>query len=196
MLNTIVCVVRQSEKLSVFSLMNGMQKSQIDNYVNENYQLLLKVSSDFVRRKKRNFDPEIVISEAYIHVLKCKDKIETIGQLQSYFFSKINLEICKQNSVTNYQFKERHSELIGIERQEENNILLEIEHDIKRNSQKAQIEAYRLNLKCSIKKIIFEAYFVKRYRTVRDFAKYFNLSKQTANDLINEMKNEIRNHGK
>ena len=67
-----------------------MQKTQIDNYVNENYQLLLKVSSDFVRRKKRNFDPEIVISEAYIHVLKCKDKIETVGQLQSYFFSKIN----------------------------------------------------------------------------------------------------------
>ena len=176
--------------------MNGMQKSQIDKYVEDNYTLLSKVATDFVNRKKRNYDPEIVISEAYIHILKCKDKITTIGQLQSYFISKINIEVSKQNSTTNFTFKDRHSELIGIERQEDNDLLLRVENEIKRNSQKAQIESYYLNEKDSIKKIIFEAYFVKRYRTVRSFATYFNLSKQTANDLINELKTNIKNHGK
>lgn len=173
-----------------------MQKSQIDTYIQENYTLLHKVANDFVRRKKRNYDPEIVISEAYIYILKIKDRITTIGQLQSYFISKINLEVSKQNSSINYLFKERTSELIGIERQEENDILLQIEHDIKRNSQKAQIESYRLKINDQFDKIIFDAYFYKRKRTVRDFASYFNLSKQTANNLINELKFKIKNHGK
>ena len=176
--------------------MNGMLKSQIDTYINENYQLLQKVASDFVRRKKRNYDPEIVLSEAYIYILKIKDRITTVGQLQSYFISKINLEVSKQNSSINYLFKERTTELIGIERQEENEILLQIEQDIKRNSQKAQIESYRLAMTDQFDKIIFDAYFYKRKRTVRDFASYFNLSKQTANDLINELKTKIKNHGK
>lgn len=176
--------------------MNGMLKSQIDTYINDNYTLLEKVATDFVRRKKRNYDPEIVISEAYIYILKIKDRIETVGQLQSYFISKINLEVSKQNSSINYLFKERTSELIGIERQEENEILLQVENDIKRNSQKAQIESYRLAMTDQFDKIIFDAYFYKRKRTVRDFASYFNLSKQTANDLINELKFKIKNHGK
>jgi hypothetical protein len=176
--------------------MNGMNKQQIDTYINENYTLLQKVASDFVRRKKRNYDPEIVISEAYIYILKIKDRITTTGQLQSYFISKINLEVSKQNSSINYLFKERTSELIGIERQEDNDILLQIEHDIKRNSQKAQIESYKLKINDQFDKIIFDAYFYKRKRTVRDFASYFNLSKQTANDLINELKFKIKNHGK
>lgn len=176
--------------------MNGMLKSQIDTYINDNYTLLEKVATDFVRRKKRNYDPEIVISEAYIYILKIKDRIETVGQLQSYFISKINLEVSKQNSSINYLFKERTSELIGIERQEENEILLQVENDIKRNNQKAQIESYRLAMTDQFDKIIFDAYFYKRKRTVRDFASYFNLSKQTANDLINELKFKIKNHGK
>ena len=176
--------------------MNGMQKLQIDKYVEENYKLLQKVATDFLRRKKRNYDPEIVISEAYIHVIKLKDRIDSIGQLQSYFISKINLEISKQNTTTNFMFKDRHFELIGIERQQEDEILLQVENEIKINHQKAVIESYYLNEKDSIKRIIFEAYFYKKYRTVRAFASYFNLSKQTANDLINELKNNIKNHGK
>ena len=175
--------------------MSGMRKLTIDRYVNDNYKLLLKVANDFIRRKQRNYDAEIVVSEAYFHVIKCKERIETLGQLQSYFISKINLEVSKQNSSINSMFKERNCELIGIERQDEYNHLL-IENEIKRNSQKAQILSYRINEKDTFNKIVFDAYFEKRHRTVRGFASYFNLSKQTANDLINEMKTNIRNHGK
>lgn len=177
-------------------MMTGLKKSQIDSYVSNNYALLHKVASDFVKRKKRTYDPALVVSESYIYIVKNKEKITSIGQLQAFFLSKINLEVSKQNSTINYLFRERTVELLGIERQDENLVLLEINHDIKRNSQKAQIELYRLSLTDKFDEIVFNAYFYKKKRTVRDFAGYFNLSKQTANDLINEMKNKIKNYGK
>jgi hypothetical protein len=174
------------------SLTTGMLKSQIDEYTTANMPLLRKVATDFVARRKKNYDPDILVSEAYLHVIKCMDEIESIGQLQSFYISKISMECTMQKSATNYLLQDRCAPLIGIEREHTDNIdeKLLIEERFK------ILEQYEKNLKDPIKKIIFEAYYHKGYKTVRSFARYFNFSNATANAIINEMKLEIRNYGK
>lgn len=169
-----------------------MLKSEIDSYTQSNITLLRKVANDFVCRRKKNYDPDILVSEAYIHVLKCKDEIESIGQLQAYYISKISMECNMQKSTVNYQMQDRFSPLNGIEKEDTSNIdpKLLIEERFK------ILESYEKNLKDPIKRIIFEAYFHKKHSTVRSFARYFNLSNATANGLINDLKTEIRNYGK
>lgn len=98
-----------------------------------------------------------------------------------------------EKSKTNYNHKKQITvDLTGIEKQVDDDIDCKIQTEKRFDI----IGSYEKKLKDPIKKIIFDAYYHKKYSTVRSFARYFNLSNATANCLINDLKTEIRNYGK
>lgn len=168
-----------------------MNKSQVDNYLSSNYDFLLNIAKGLCYKKLKGYDPAILISEAYLHVLKIREDILDENMLQRYIIAKINIEVSMTNSKVNKEQAVRHVELNGYDAQQEQDDKLE--NEIKLQNQMNQILMYRRNLKCRVKKIIFDTYFIEGKRTVRSFGAYFNFPRSTANKLINQMKTEIKN---
>jgi hypothetical protein len=168
-----------------------MTKQEIDTYIQINYKTLLNVAKGLNFKNKNAFDPAMLISEAYLDcVSKCL-KIECEVMLQRYMINNINLNSSYTNSKLNREQSVRHQGLIGIEAEAENNIDSLLEKEITRQNQKAKISKYRQGLKCSIKKIIFDTYFIEKKRTCRELGEHFNISRMSAHGLIKELKRDI-----
>ena len=168
-----------------------MNKQEIDIYIQNNYKILLNVAKGLNFKNKNSFDPAILISEAYLDCVQKAQKIECEVMLQRYMINNINLNSSYTNSKINREQSVRHQGLIGIEVEAENNIDSLLEKEIIRQNQKAKISLYRQSLKCSIKKIIFDTYFIEKKRTGREMGEHFDISRRSANYIINTLKKEI-----
>ena len=97
------------------------------------------------------------------------------------------------NSKVNIEQSTKHTTINGYDVEQEDTTTNKIERELKIQQQLNQIHSYRFNLQDRVKKIIFDTYFIENKRTVRSFGAYFNFPRSTANKLINQMKEEIKN---
>jgi hypothetical protein len=170
-----------------------MKKSEIDTYINDNYSFLLNIAKGLCYKKCKHYDPSILISEAYLHVLRIKEQIPDLNTLQRYIIAKINIEVSMPNSKVNIEQSTKHTTINGYDVEQEDTTTNKIERELKIQQQLNQIHSYRFNLQDRVKKIIFDTYFIENKRTVRSFGAYFNFPRSTANKLINQMKEDIKN---
>lgn len=157
----------------------------IDTYIQENYDFLLTVAKGLCFKNGRKYDPCVLITEAYLHCIKIKDKIEDVDTLQRYMIAKISIEVKKPRSAVNRRLNiQDHCQVFN-----EGAIDPE-EINFTRKKEQA-LEEYRTT-RDAVKKRVFEVYYDEEIHTVRAMAQYFNISTKKANQLINEMKDDIR----
>lgn len=166
-----------------------MTKSEIDTYITANYEMLKASAKNINNKRGNNYDYQILISTAYIDIINKRKKIHNESILKAYLIQSINFEASKYNSKTNRENKLIGSELTGIEKEHESHIEQKYEYETKWR----KIEAYKEKRKCTVDKYIQEAYFERGINTVRKFSAHFNISIPSSAQLINELKQNIRN---
>jgi len=175
--------------------MTGMTKRQADRWISNNYDYLTSVATTVIKRDGRNYDPADLISTVYLQVIKPSklDRLQEDEDLKRFITAMLNRMCYGSESELNRAFSTPFIELIGIEKEEDVYTPLE---EIKSNHRKAVLISYRNNLKCSVKRTIFDVYFEQGVRTCREMGDYFKLDKDTASKLIRELKTDIRNYEK
>jgi RNA polymerase sigma factor (sigma-70 family) len=194
-MSAIVCVRKSRERSSIDNFTNGMTKREADRWIENNYDYLCSVAQAVINRDGRTYDAVDLISTVYLQVLKPKklDRLETDDDLKRFITAMINRECYGVRSDVNKLFRTEYTPLNGIEQEDE---LFQPDSEMMYNHRKAVLISYRNNLKCSVKRTIFDAYFEKNHRTCRELGEYFNLHRDTAMQIIRELKTDIRNYEK
>lgn len=169
-----------------------MTKSDVDIYFSDNYDYLYKIARGLVYRHKRKYDPCILLTEGYEHALKNLSKIESFDLLQRYIIAKVCLEVSYTNSKTSRENCIHSMELLTDEQIDDTDIEGKLNADLREMNARGLIVAYHMREKDPVKRIFFEAYFIKGHSTVRKVADYFSLSRASAHQLIKEMQNDVR----
>lgn len=162
-----------------------MTKSEIDLYISNNYKLLLKAAKGLTFKNQRNYDPKILITEAYLHVLNNIERLKEESDIQRFMFAKIHMESKFDKSGTNLFYSDRHLNLDDLQI---NQSISEYELN--------QIDLYLQNEKDTVLKVVADAYIVKQHNTVQKLQDYFGISNRTAIMYINQIKNKIRSYEK
>jgi hypothetical protein len=187
-----VCVIRPNEKYFTLNFTNGMTKTDVDSYFSDNYDYLYNIARGLAYRHGRKYDPCILLTEGYEHALKNLKQIQSIDQLQRYIIAKVCLEVSYSNSKTSRENCLQSLEVLTDERPDETDIEGKLNADLREMNARGLIVAYHLREKDPVKRIFFEAYFIKGYSTVRSIAEYFKLSRASAHQLIKEMQSDVR----
>jgi hypothetical protein len=74
----------------------------------------------------------------------------------------------------------------------ESDLEYKLNSDLREMNAKGLIVSYHYKEKDPVKRIFFEAYFIKGYNTVRSIAKHFNLSNAIAHQYIKQMQLDVR----
>ena len=181
---TTVCATQYGGKSFTKSSIPGLIISEIDSYLNENYTNLLRISRGMCRNYGKTYDPAIVVSEAYLHVRKNREKIHDENTLQRFFIAKMRLEISKTKSTINRSHVIKDNPEVYLDHLEH-----EDDVDIYEDEMRV-IERYR-QTPDRVKTRVLEVYFDDHIYKVRDMAKYFNISTKSANKLIQELKADL-----
>lgn len=160
-----------------------MTKSQIDNYISNNYPLLLKIAKGLHYKNQRNYDPKILITEAYLHVLNIQDRLTSDQDIQRFMIAKINMESRFDKSTTNLMYSERNTDIDSVQ----------IIHTTSEYNLNA-IDIYLQQEKDTVLKVVAEAYITKKHNTVRKLKDYFGISDRAASMYINLIKDKIKTY--
>lgn len=158
-----------------------MTKQELDRFVTDKYAMLHSIASGLNIKSCRNFDPSILISEAYEHCYNIIETIKDEDTLQRYLIAKISMECRYTNSRTNL----REKITATIEPISENEIIID---DIQLFYKK--IDIY-YNTGDPIDVIFFQAYFEKGHSSIRKLCRYFNISHPIVMSRLKRIKLEI-----
>jgi hypothetical protein len=172
--------------------MNGMTKREIDIFINENYNFLQTIAKGMAYKRRRKYDPSILITEAYEHCLKNADKIQDTNQLQRWLIAKMSFECNFSKSKTSTQNILHSMDYVGDCYDSEVDLEYKLNSDLREIQAKGLIVSYHMREKDPVKRIFFEAYFMKGYNTVRSIAQYFKLSNAIAHQYIKQMQLDVR----
>jgi hypothetical protein len=172
-----------------------MTKREADRWIENNYDYLCSVAQAVINRDGRTYDAVDLISTVYIQVIKPSklDRLQEDEDLKRFITAMINRMCYGGESELNKSFRTPFVELTGVEREDE---LFQPDSEMTYNHRKAVLISYRNDLKCSVKRTIFDAYFEKNHRTCRELGEYFSLHRDTAMQIIRELKTDIRNYEK
>jgi hypothetical protein len=160
-----------------------MTKLEIDKYFSDNYDLISRIATGVNIKNSRNYDPTILIGEAYLDIIKNQHKIDNIETLYRFIIASISRESRCSNSSTNYTFKDRHISIDDIQIHKE-------ETPYTFNA----VDLYLMNEKDSVRKYAAEAYIVKGHNTVRKFRDFFGISINSSRQFIDQIKENIKKY--
>lgn len=172
--------------------MTGMTKSEIDIFLTENYKFLHTIAKGMAYKRRRKYDAAILITEAYEHCLKNADKIQDENQLQRWFIAKMSFECNFSKSKTSTENILQSMEFVCDCMDSETDLEYKLNSDLREMNAKGLIVSYNYKEKDPVKRIFFEAYFIKGHNTVRSIAKHFNLSNAIAHQYIKQMQLDVR----
>lgn len=183
--SNLACAVRSTAKYITTSFSLGMTKKQIDTEVPVIYDALLLTAQRMCAKYNRTYCPNEVVSIAYEYAVKVKGKIETAEMLKRWMTARICQEIAKTNSTTNRKLSVTAFETID-------NILRIEEADV--DPYEAEVKAVEsyAKIKDRVKRRVFEVYYYEGINTCRKMEKYFGISRVSAMNLIQEMKQDLQ----
>lgn len=179
-----------------------MTKKQIDKYLTDNYNWLIKIAKSHIYKNNRRFTPEELVTNLYEYLLKKKCDISD-KEIEIYSSRFIVTQCAWNNSETNKQtFLERHTQGKVIDASipdkefTSNDLEQKIEIEKWYNEKQSLIHCYRKTIKEKHEQIFFDTYFSKLKKgervTVRAIAKHFSISSTPTYHLIKEMHNNLK----
>ena len=162
-----------------------MQKKQIDEEFNYIYPKLQDIANKMIAKYNRKYEPNEVISIAYLYILDIKKKIVNVDIFKRFIVAKICQEIALTQSYTNRLLYGKEHEL------PEHINLKAAEYIDPYEEEVVAIEKYRC-VKDRVKRRVFEVYYDQNINTCRKMATYFNINTRTSMTLIQEMKKDLK----
>jgi hypothetical protein len=172
--------------------MIGMTKQEIDIFLTDNYKFLQTIAKGMAYKRRLKYDAAILITEAYEHCLKNAEKIQDENQLQRWFIAKMSFECNFSKSKTSTENTLQSMEFVSDCYDSDTELEYKLNSDLREIQAKGLIVSYHYKEKDPVKRIFFEAYFIKGHNTVRSIAKHFNLSNAIAHQYIKQMQLDVR----
>lgn len=189
-----------------------MTKKEIDDYFVNILQMLEKITEGIkYKQKKYHLTKDLVINEAYLHVIKNIDSIKNEKDIEKMAvqFIKMNIgwtnsQINKQERVNNnYQETTEDDDndfskdkpitkTIEIEDDYDIELLQKLEIEKWYNERKCILAEYRQQEQDKIKQIVYDCFFKKNITTGVKLAKHLNINKDYSCKYIREMKQSIQ----
>ncbi len=136
------------------------------------------------------------MTDAYLEILKKKDKIDSISDVERFVKKSLHTEISLSNSQLNRREKIR-SEFLGLDAIEKAlgiedwaDYEMKAEENRKETEKAVIVEMYRKKENNAINLTAFELY-LSGLSTCRDMGAVLGVSKDSAARLINEMKEDL-----
>jgi hypothetical protein len=162
----------------------------LDSFFTHNYNMLVSVANGLIYKYSRTYEPELIVNSSYFYLSQKDLNDKTDNEIQKMCITFIRNEIAWQKSYTNTEHKPTGTDdlkHIAEHTEEESTIEKDVCH-LK--------ELYKVNKyyeTCDkINQIVVEAYIKQGKRTVRDLAQHFDISRHSAHQLINDMKQAIK----
>lgn len=183
-------------------------KKQIDDYWTRHYKDIQKTTQKLIKKKKRFLDSSEVISHTYLYLVANQQKIYDFSEknnktldhviwsfMRKHIYSSIywdnsdvNIEndrLYKRIEKNNNPFKSKDEDT---EPEEFTAIAFEQEDDIYTD----EFITTFYNTLSKLDKICFKIYYYDGIDNAKDFANHLNISKQSAYNSINKLKNLLK----
>lgn len=177
-----------------------MSKQDADKIFVEMLPFFERMATGTAIKMGKNLETHLVVNEAYLHLIKNLENIETEKDLQKLVVNFIVKNIGWTNSQINKMERlNKHDELI-IDNDDENEI---IDNTYIELDQKLEIERWYTEKKCllamyrqqqtdRVKQIIYDCYFEKGITKGISMAKHLGINKNAGCQLVKQMKADIR----
>lgn len=175
-----------------------MNKQQIDQYFTTNHQQIKDYIKKMYSKTQIQEEPDFFLSNCYLFINKKADKITSDKELKDYISNYIykhtkwtnsnqRSEFLVLNKVKNERVKITTNEedlknLMG--RADETELTQDDINDLIINEWYEQAPL--------VYKVIWEAYFMMGYNTLRKLARYFNVAENKVKIYLNEVKADIK----
>ena len=196
------------------NIITTMSKRDIDSYFVTIIPMLSKTAKGIkYKQNKAYIETDVIVNEAYIHVIKNIDSIQTPTDVEKIATQFIKMNITWQNSQLNkmekvndnYQetteddeddFSQNKTITETFNDEEDFDIELEQKLEIERwyNEKKCMLAMYRQQEKNKINQIIYDCFFIKGYQTGKDLAEHLQMDKGAAWRYIRIMKQAIKKY--
>lgn len=168
-------------------------KRILDRYISAHYEEVYRYTRYFCAKYNPKLTIDLVINNAYLHVIEIDDNTTDENKVKSYLLNSIKRQILWQNLDTNKQERLISSEIAIPDGPEDNHdINRKIDIEQKYHEWKSCVDIYRDSLTDNVKITVLDAYIVKGYNTARSMASYFNITNTSAHYLIAEIKKNLK----
>lgn len=181
-----------------------MSKQEADTIFVEMLPFFERMATGTAIKLNKQLETHLVTNEAYLHMFKNLDSIQTEKDLQKLVVNFIVKNIGWTNSQINKQERlSIHDELIQDDENEESNKLedksdldLEQKIEIERwyTEKLALLQMYRQQETDKVKQIIFDCYFNKGITKGIAMAKHLGINKNAGCQLVKQMKQDIKEY--
>lgn len=164
-----------------------VRQCEINQVYEKKYERIKKITTSYIVKANRGYlEPDVLINESYLHLLKVSGKIEK-QEIESVILKFI------KNNVLWSQGKIHKAEKYqgGTEEPDDRIDDDEIEKKIEHEKKLICIEKVYDNSTDFIKKRVHEVVTVKKIINSRSLAKHFDISEGSARQLLNQLKNDI-----
>jgi hypothetical protein len=76
-------------------------RNKIDLFFTLNYEYLTKVASDLIRQNNRNYDPETIVNNAFMYLVKKQDELGCDTNIQIWALQYMRVEVQMSGSSMN-----------------------------------------------------------------------------------------------
>lgn len=180
----------------------------MDDYFVKLLPMLEPIVKGVAYKQNKKLDTYAVINEAYLHMVKYQDSIQTEKQLEKLVVNFINQNIIWTNSKINKQERVHHQDKNEEERDDSNHVATKhrtTEDDEEDLQVKIQIEKWYDEKQCilemyrnaetdKIKQIVYDCYFKKGITVGTALAKHLGINKDYACSYIRIMKKDINDY--
>lgn len=171
-------------------------KSQIDNYIKNNYKQLDSTTTKIIKKRNRFLDASTVISHTYLYLLNNQQEISDFAILHgktidhiiySFTLKYINSSIYWDNSDINKEndrlFNKVYKKPKDLEYEETEPFCIAIDEIYTEDF----IESFYKSLD-KLDRISFKCYYYDGIDNAKDFADHFDISVSSAYNSINKLK--------
>jgi len=173
-----------------------MKKNEIDKVFVQMYAEILKATTGMVVNMKKNLEPELVINECYITLVKHGERLKDQKDVKRFLLKCLRDSIGWKNSKVNRQEAIRHTymtdaELANVAGAEDWGVFYDKVEDYEvETSVRVLAEDYRAQQNNEIMLWFLDAYLAGK--TCRQIAEELNVSKDSAYRMTEKVKEDIR----
>jgi hypothetical protein len=161
----------------------------LDSFFTHNYNMLVSVANGLIYKYNRTYEPELIVNSSYFYLSQKDLNDKTDIDIQKMAITFIKNEIAWQKSYTNTENKPLGEDLKQVNEYKEDEHTPE--QDVCHLKQLYKVNKYYHTCD-KINQIVLEAYIKQGKRTVRELAQHFDISRHSAHQLINDMKQAIQ----
>lgn len=170
-----------------------INKDEVDLYFTKNHSKLKEYATKLIYKYRRNYKPDVVITEAYLNVIDCieKEKISNVYELDVFSKQGIWYKVRQESSNLNAKKKIDRQSIKECDISDMwSDINIFCDSDIEYEIDKVFSEYKKTLSKFDL--IEFEIIYDKGYNTPKKISEYLDISNTYSYDIIRRVNRNLR----